>query len=493
MDGILLGFTELLTIPNLSMLLFGVVIGLVVGTLPGLNDNITIAVLIPVTFGMDPQQGLLLLVGVYCAACFGGSFPAILLRIPGTASAVVTTFDGYPMAQKGLAGQALGISTVSSVIGGLISGLALLTLAPILAEQALRFGPAEYFSLIILGFCTVFGMAYGNIVKTILAVFIGLFISMIGMSPQTGQARFTFDNMHLIDGIPLVTLMIGLFGIAAVFEMITEPAVQIERGQLQKVGRILPDKKLFKRILPTTLISGVTGTLVGILPGAGMIMAIFLAYDQTVRRLKHKVKNFGQGAPEGVAAPEAANNAVVASSMIPLMSLGIPGNSVSALFIGALMIHGLQPGPALFRDAPEISYLLIAAFLFAYVYIFPLGLLTAKFLTSTILRLPKEYLGAGIVVLCFTGAFAFKNSLFDFWVIIAFGLIGFICNKLRVSFSALILAIVLGQLLEKSYHQSMVLSGGSLRIFIDKPISLTLLIVSLLFILWPLLSLRRRA
>lgn len=493
MDGILLGFSELLSVPNLSMLLFGVVIGLVVGTLPGLNDNITIAVLIPVTFGMDPQQGLLLLVGVYCSACFGGSFPAILLRIPGTASAVVTTFDGYPMAQKGQAGRALGISTVSSVIGGVISGLALLALAPMLAEQALKFGPAEYFSLIILGFCTVFGMAYGNIVKTILAVFIGLFISMIGMSPQTGQARFTFDNMHLIDGIPLVTLMIGLFGIAAVFDMIVEPATHIERKQLQKVGRILPDRKLFRRILPTALISGVTGTVVGILPGAGMIMAIFLAYDQTVRRLKNKVKNFGQGAPEGVAAPEAANNAVVASSMIPLMSLGIPGNSVSALFVGALMIHGLQPGPALFRDAPEISYLLIAAFLFAYVYIFPLGLITAKFLTSTILRLPKEYLGAGIVVLCFTGAFAFKNSLFDFWIVIVFGLIGFICNKLRISFSALILAIVLGQLLEKSYHQSMVLSQGSLKIFVDKPISLTLMVVSLLFVLWPLLSLRKRA
>lgn len=488
MEGFLIGLNELINISNLLFLLAGVVIGLIVGTLPGMNDNITIAVLIPVTFGMEPQHGLLLLVGIYCATCFGGSFPAILLNIPGTASSVVTTFDGYPMAKKGLAGQALGISTVSSIIGGVISGIALLAFAPILAEQALKFGPAEYFSLILLGFCTVIGMATGNVIKSMIAVLLGLFISTIGMSPQTGQARFTFGNPYLLDGIPLVTLMIGLFGVAAVFEMIFDKAVKQPIGEKVKVGRILPDFKLFKRILPTALISGTTGTIVGILPGAGMIMAIYLAYDQTVRRLKHKVKNFGQGAPEGVAAPEAANNAVVASSMIPLISLGIPGNSVSALFIGALMIHGLQPGPALFVDSPEISYLLIVSFLAAYVFIFPLGILMAKFLTTTIVKIPKDVLGATVIVLCFTGAFAFKNSVFDFWIIIIFGVIGFICNRLNIPFSALILAVVLGKLLEKSYHQSMVLSSGSMSIFFQKPISLTLLIASFIFIVWPLIS-----
>ncbi|WP_342536790.1 tripartite tricarboxylate transporter permease [Sporosarcina sp. FSL K6-3508] len=487
MEGIIIGINELMNISTLLFLVGGVMIGLVVGTLPGMNDNITIAVLIPITFGMEPQHGLSLLVGIYCATCFGGSFPAILLNIPGTASSVVTTFDGYPMAKKGLAGQALGISTVSSVIGGVISGFTLLLFAPVLAQQALKFGPTEYFSLIILGFCTVIGMATGNVVKSMIAVIIGLFISTIGMSPQTGEGRFTFGNANLLDGIPLVTLMIGLFGVTAVFEMIFEAVTKKTDGNM-KVGRILPDKKLFKRILPTTLISGTMGTAVGILPGAGMIMAIYLAYDSTVRRLKNKVKNFGKGAPEGVAAPEAANNAVVASSMIPLISLGIPGNSVSALFIGALMIHGLQPGPALFKEAPEISYLLLVAFLAAYIFIFPLGLLMAKFLTSTIMKVPKDLLGATVVVLCFTGAFAFKNSLFDFWIIIVFGVIGFIFNRLNIPFSALILAVVLGKLLEKSYHQSMVLSNGSYSIFFEKPISLTLLIVSFLFIAWPVIT-----
>lgn len=488
MEGLLIGINELMTFSNILFLLLGVMIGLVVGTLPGMNDNITIAVLIPLTFGMDPQHAILLLVGIYCATCFGGSFPAILLNIPGTASSVVTTFDGYPMAKQGKGGQALGISTVSSVIGGIISGIALILLAPVLAEQALKFGPVEYFSLIILGFCTVIGMATGNVIRSIIAILLGLFIAIIGMSPQTGQSRFTFGSANLLDGIPLVTLMIGLFGIAAVLEMIFESDYKPSDNKKVKVGRILPDFKLFKRILPTTLISGTIGTAVGTLPGAGMIMAIYLAYDQTVRRLKHKVKNFGQGAPEGVAAPEAANNAVVASSMIPLISLGIPGNSVSALFIGALMIHGLQPGPSLFQKAPEISYLLIIAFLAAYFLIFPLGILMAKTLTSVILRVPKNLLGATVIVLCFMGAFAFKNSTFDFTIIIIFGVLGFLLNKLKIPFSALILAVVLGALLEKSYLQSMVLSDNSHTIFLQKPISLTLLIVSFIFIVWPLIS-----
>lgn len=488
MEGLLIGLNELMSLSNLFFLLIGVIIGLIVGTLPGMNDNITIAVLIPLTFGMDPQHAILLLVGIYCATCFGGSFPAILLNIPGTASSVVTTFDGYPMAKQGKGGQALGISTVSSVIGGIISGVALILLAPILAVQALKFGPVEYFALIILGFCTVIGMAAGNIVRNIIAILLGLFIAIIGMSPQTGQARFTFGSANLLDGIPLVTLMIGLFGVAAVLEMIFESDYKLDKDKKVKVGRILPDYKLFKRILPTTLISGSIGTAVGTLPGAGMIMAIYLAYDQTVRRLKHKVKNFGKGAPEGIAAPEAANNAVVASSMIPLISLGIPGNSVSALFIGALMIHGLQPGPALFQKAPEISYLLIIAFLAAYFFIFPLGIVMAKTLTSVILRVPKNLLGATVIVLCFMGAFAFKNSLFDFTVIIFFGVLGFLLNKLKIPFSALILAVVLGALLEKSYLQSMVLSDNSHAIFFQKPISLVLLIVSFTFIIWPIIS-----
>lgn len=490
MDGFLIGLQELAQLSSILFLLLGVIIGLIVGTLPGMNDNITIAVLIPVTFGMDPQQAIMLLVGIYCATCFGGSFPAILLKIPGTASSVVTTIDGYPMSKKGLASQALGISTVSSTIGGIISGIVLITLSPFLAAQALKFGPPEYFSLIILGLCTVIGMARGNVIKSMIAVLVGLFIATIGMSPQTGFARFTFQQADLLDGLPLVPLMIGLFGVTAVLELFEVPKVKDVENKTEKVkiGKILPDKKMFKRLTPTILYSGGLGTIIGILPGAGMIMAVYMAYDHTVRRLKKKVKNFGDGAPEGVAAPEAANNAVVASSMVPLISLGVPGNSVSALFIGALMIHGLQPGPSLFNNNPEVAYLLIIGFLAAYVFIFPLGLLMAKFLTATILKVPNELLAASIVILCFTGAFAFKNSLFDLWIIIAFGIIGYLFNKFNIPFSALILPVVLGALLESSYQQSMVLSNDSISIFFTQPISLGLLIAAILFVFYPVFS-----
>lgn len=490
MDGFLIGLQELAQLSSLLFLLAGIIIGLIVGTLPGMNDNITIAVLIPVTFGMDPQHALMLLVGIYCATCFGGSFPAILLKIPGTASAVVTTIDGYQMTRKGLGGLALGISTVSSTIGGIISGIVLITLSPFLAVQALKFGPPEYFSLVILGLCTVVGMAKGNIIKSMIAILVGLFIATIGMSPQTGFARFTFQSADLLDGIPLVPLMIGLFGVAAVFELFEVPKMKTVIKETEKVnsGRILPDKKMFRRLLPTILYSGGLGTVVGILPGAGMIMAIYMAYDHTTRKLKNKVKNFGHGAPEGVAAPEAANNAVVSSSMVPLVSLGVPGNSVSALFIGALMIHGLQPGPSLFKNNPEVAYLLIIGFLAAYVFIFPLGILMAKFLTVSILRIPKELLAASIIILCFTGAYAFKNSLFDLWIIIVFGMIGYLFNKFKIPFSALILAVVLGTLLESSYQQSMVLSNNSLTIFFTQPISLGLLIASFIFVFYPIIS-----
>ncbi|WP_408011267.1 tripartite tricarboxylate transporter permease [Pseudalkalibacillus sp. A8] len=489
MEALTIGMSEIFTFGNLFALFAGVAIGLVVGTLPGLNDNITIAILIPITFGMDPQIGMMLLVGIYCATCFGGSFPAILLKIPGTASSIVTTFDGYEMAKRGEPGKALGISTVASTIGGLISGIILITLAPVLAAQALKFGPVEYTALTLLGLSTVVGMAKGNVIKSSIAVILGLLIAVIGMSPQTGTVRFTFGSYNLLDGIPLIPLLIGLFGVTSVFEILEKHVKENgEKRLLPKVTRILPDRKLFKRIFPTTAFSGLFGSVIGVLPGAGMIMAVYMAYDQTSRHYKDKRGKFGTGVPEGIAAPEAANNAVVASSMVPLVSLGIPGNSVSALFIGALMIHGLQPGPSLFSEHPQIAYLLLGGFLVAYIFIFPLGIVMARFLTGTILKLPQPVLAAMISCLCFTGVFAYRNNTFDIWIAIAFGVIGYILNKINIPISALVLAVVLGALIEKSFQQSMVLSDGSWMIFITQPISLVLLIVSAIFILLPLIG-----
>lgn len=475
-------------------LLGGVAIGLIVGSIPGLNDSITLAVLIPVTFSMHPDYAFPLLVGIYCAACYGGSIPAILLRIPGTASSVVTAMDGHVMAQKGQAGQALGISTYSSVFGGITSSIILLFFAPILASYALKFGPPEYFALALMGLSTVAGMSGGNVIKSLIVCLIGLLISTVGISPLTGYPRFTFDSPNLFDGIPFIPMLIGLFGVTSVLELaetICDQRLRRKAGEnvevtIPRIGRIMLRWPMIKRLLPTWLVSSGIGNVIGIIPGAGMLMAIYMAYDQAART--HKDKEFGTGIPEGVAAPEAANNSVVASSMVPLLSLGVPGNSTSALFLGALLIQGLRPGPSLFRDTPDIAYLIVVCFLIANILMAPLGILLGRTLSQLIFKLPREILGAAISILCLTGAFAVGNNIFNIWVAIAFGVIGYIFNKCRLPHSPLILAVVLGAMMERGLFQSLTLSHGSLMIFVTRPISLVLLIGAAFFIATPLIK-----
>ncbi|QJT08747.1 tripartite tricarboxylate transporter permease [Oceanidesulfovibrio marinus] len=494
MEHIIASFVHLANPTVFLFLLAGVAVGLTVGSIPGLNDSITLAVLIPVTFSMHPDYAFPLLVGIYCAACYGGSIPAILLRIPGTASSVVTALDGYAMAQKGEAGQALGISTTSSVFGGITSSIILLFFAPILASYALRFGPPEYFALALMGLSTVAGMSGGNMVKSLIVCLIGLLISTVGISPLTGYPRFTFDSPNLYDGIPFIPMLIGLFGVTSVLELaesICEQRLRSRAGEdveikIPRIGRVLPKWSMVKRLLPTWMISSGIGNVIGIIPGAGMLMAIYMAYDQTARR--HKDKDFGSGVPEGVAAPEAANNAVVASSMVPLLSLGVPGNSTSALFLGALLIQGLRPGPALFRDTPDIAYLIVVSFLVANIVMAPMGIFLGRTLSRLIFKLPREVLGAVISVLCLTGAFAVGNSVFNIWVAIGFGVLGYVFNKCDLPHSPLILAVVLGAMMERGLFQSLTLSHGSLSIFVTRPISLVLLIGALFFVATPLIK-----
>jgi len=487
MENILLGLTQVFIPMNLIVLIGGVIIGLIVGALPGLNDSITLAVLIPVTFGMDAKMAMCLLIGVYVSACYGGSIPSILLKIPGTASSVVTAFDGEPMTRQGKAGLALSISTFSSVFGGVFSSLVLLLFSPFLAKQALRFGPPEYLMLAIMGMSTIIGMAENTILKNVLIMAFGLFISCIGLTPQTGYPRLTFGVPYLLEGIPLVPMLIGLFGVTSILELAESlGGVKNITEQIQKVRVGMLDKAMCKRLLPTWLQSSVIGSIIGVIPGAGMIMAIYVAYDQARRR--NPDKKFGTGVPEGVAAPEAANNAVVASSMVPLLSLGVPGNSTSALFLGALMIQGLRPGPALYRDYPDVAYLLVVGFLVANIFMLPLGLAFCNFLAGKILLLKRELLSGLVLLLCVTGAFAVNNSIYNIWIIIAFGFIGYFMNKYKLPQSPLILAVVLGSMMEKNYLQSMVLSGGSWGIFFTRPISLVLLIISALFISLPLIK-----
>ncbi len=487
MENIMLGFSQVLMPANLLALTLGVLAGVVVGSLPGLNDSIALAVLIPVTFGMDAKVAMCLLVGIYVSACYGGSIPAVLLKIPGTASSVVTAIDGHEMTKKGQAGLALSISTTSSVVGGIISSVVLLFFSPFLAEQALKFGPPEYFMLAVMGLCTVIGMAEGQILKNIMVMSFGLLLSCIGFSPQTGFQRMTFGNPYLLEGIPLVPMLIGLFGAASVLELAaSKEKITNITGNIKQVRVQLLDKEMRRRLLPTWAHSGVIGTLIGIIPGAGMLMAIYLAYDQAKRR--NRSLDFGTGVPEGIAAAETANNAVVASSMVPLLALGVPGNSTSALFLGALTIQGLRPGPSLYTDFPDVAYLLVTAFLAANLLMLPIGIGFCNFLAGKILRLRREVLSGAVLILCVSGAFAVSNSIFNIWIVIIFGIIGFFMNKFHLPQSPLILAVVLGSMMEKNFLQSMVLSDSSWSIFVTRPISLVLVLLSAGFVLSPVIK-----
>ncbi|MDR1829042.1 MAG: tripartite tricarboxylate transporter permease [Methylobacteriaceae bacterium] len=489
MDIIYSSFATVLTPDVFFVLALGVLLGLVVGAIPGLNDTITLAVLVPVTFSMSPHYAFALLVGVYCSACYGGSIPAILLKIPGTASSVVTTMDGNAMARKGEGGLALGISTISSVSGGLFSAVVLMFFAPALAGYALRFGPPEYCALAVLGLSTVAGMSGKKVLKNLIVCVLGLLISTIGMSPQTGFPRYTMGVMLLYEGVPLVPMLIGLFGVSSVLHMLERLGNEREQGvpeQLPVVGKTLPSRALLISLAPVILLGSVVGTVIGIIPGAGMIMAIYLAYDLT--RTRYRSLPFGTGVPHGVAAPESANNAVVSGSMVPLLALGVPGNSTSALFLGALMIQGLRPGPALFKENPETAFFIIVAFFVANLIMGPMGLCLGRMLAKVIFRISTLLLSGCIVLLCCTGAFSVGLDPVYIWVALIFGVIGFIMDKTGLPQAPLVLAMVLGPMMETGFEQSLVLSKGSFLIFFQRPISCAMLIVSALFCLIPVFT-----
>ncbi|SHN57653.1 tripartite tricarboxylate transporter permease [Desulfovibrio litoralis] len=487
MEQIFLALGSIFSPDVLLVLSLGVLLGLIVGAIPGLNDTITLAVLVPVTFSMNPLYAFALLVGVYCAACYGGSIPAILLKIPGTASSVVTTIDGYAMANKGEAGLALGISTISSVAGGVISAIVLVFFAPTLAKYALHFGPPEYFALAVLGLSTVAGMSGKHLLKNLIVCVIGLLISTIGMSPQTGFPRFTMDFLLLYDGIPLVPMLIGLFGISSVLHMVERMSAEATEAKHVlpiTIGKTLPSLKMLLALTPTILLGSAIGTIIGIIPGAGMLMAIYLAYDLT--RIRYSKLEFGKGEPHGVAAPESANNAVVAGSMVPLLALGIPGNSTSALFLGALMIQGLRPGPALFTEHPDVAYFIVVAFLIANLLMLPMGLAFGRIIAKIIFKISHVLLSGTIILLCITGAYAVGLDPSYIWVAVIFGALGYIMDKTHLPQAPLVLAMVLGPVMEIGFEQSLVKSKGSMMIFFQSSISLAMLGIAALFMLAPL-------
>ncbi|WP_302296167.1 tripartite tricarboxylate transporter permease [Parasutterella excrementihominis] len=442
----------------LGMVLLGTILGIVVGSLPGLTSTMGVALLVPFTFSMSPAMGLALLGAIYASSSYAGSISAILLNIPGTPSNCCTLLDGYPMTQKGQASRALALSTIGSAVGGILSVFALLFLAPPLARLALEFGSQEYFIMALFGVAIIAALSEKNIVKGMITGIFGLLLSIVGMHPITGEARFTFDLPELFNGLSLVTALIGLYSLPEVVSMLRDEkdAVKVESsvscsGIIRAMREILKYKML-------TLRASIIGIIIGIVPGAGQSIASFIAYDDAKKSAKDP-SHFGTGCPEGVLASEVSNNAVVGGSLVPAFTLGIPGNAVSAVLISGLMIHGLQPGPTLFQENAETVYSFIFSLLIANVAFIPIGILCAKYCVK-LLAMPKPILASLVLALAVIGSYAVNGSIVEVWVMIGFGALGCAMKHFNLPREPLVLGLVLGTMAESELARALALVQG---------------------------------
>jgi len=479
------GFAVALTPWNLAYAFLGAFIGTAVGVLPGLGPPATIALLLPVTYGMDSVSAVIMLAGIFYGAQYGGSTTSILLNIPGEASSVVTCMDGYQMARQGRAGRALGISAMGSFIGATISIALMSMVSPVLAGLALKFGPAEYSSLVLVGLLMSVYLGGESVLKGILMLMFGLVLAVVGLDPVHGAPRFTFGITRMLDGIDFVVAAMGLFGIAEVLTNLEAPEVRdVYKASIKGV---LPNLAEWKRCWLPILRGSCLGFFVGVLPGGGATISSFVAYALEKRVSKHP-EEFGKGAIEGVASPESANNAASQSSFIPLLTLGIPGNASIAMIFMALMIHGILPGPTLLVDHPNLFWGVIASMYVGNLMLLALNLPLIGFWIR-LLRVPYPYLAVVIVIICIVGAYSIKDSAFDVGMMTVFGLLGYFLRKGGFPAAPLVLAMILGTILERNVHQAMMVSGGDPIIFIEKPISAMLLSVGVLIVLIPLFKL----
>ena len=485
LGNLLLGFSVALTPINLFWCLAGVILGTTVGVLPGLGPAATIAMLLPLTLKMDHTTAIIALAGIFYGARYGGSTTSILLNIPGESSSVVTCLDGYQLARQGRAGAALGISAIASFIAGTIGVLGLMLVAPPLARFALRFAPPEYFALMVLGLAMVVFLAGESMVKALLAMLVGLWISTIGTDLFTAESRFTFGQMKLLGGVDFIAATVGIFALGEVLVNL-ESRGGAEIFKLAKgLKNLLPTFRDLKDCRFAFLNGSIVGFLVGALPGAGATVASFLSYGLEKAFSRHPQK-FGTGVIEGVAAPEAANNADAGGALVPLLTLGIPGGNTTAILLGGLILWGYKPGPLLIQEHPELFWGLVASMYIGNVLLLVLNLPLVP-LFAQILRLPYYVLYPLIVGISIVGVYSVNNSLFDVWVMGLFGLLGYLMRKLNFPAAALILGMVLGDALERALRQSLMMSQGELSILIARPISGTLLFLAALILCLPAL------
>jgi putative tricarboxylic transport membrane protein len=471
------GFGVAFQLPNLLACFFGVFIGTLVGVLPGIGPVGAMSLLLPITFGISPVTGIIMLAGIYYGAMYGGSTTSILVNIPGEAASVVTCLDGHQMAIKGRAGPALGIAAFGSFIAGTLGIIGLMVLSNALAGVAVLFGPADYFSLMCLGMSLITYLTQGSVLRGLAMAGLGLFLSLIGQDVITGQARFTFGLMGLVDGVGLVPLAMGLFGISEVF-LNLEKLHEKQEVLKTRFKNLFPTKNDWRRSAAPIGRGTLIGFFLGILPGGSGVIASFLSYAVEKRFSKHP-EEFGKGAIEGVAGPEAANNAASSSGFVPLFSLGIPANVIMALLLGALMIHGLKPGPLLITEHPEIFWGTVASMYAGNVMLLFLNLPLIG-IWVRVLQVPYKALFPLILLFCFIGAYSVSAYLFDLYVMLIFGVLGYVLRKLSYEPAPLILAYVLGPMLEQNLRQALILSDGNLSVFLTRPLSAASLALSLL-------------
>ena len=476
---------DLLTGNTMWLMLVGVVAGIVIGALPGLTATMGVALLVPFTFWLPTLPALMVLLGVYVGAMYGGALPAVLIRTPGTPAAAATSLDGYPLAQTGRAGLAIGISCITGVVGGVFSTLVLMFAAPQVARFALQFGPAEYFALAVFGLSVIASLSERHLLKGALMGVCGLLLATIGMDPITAVPRFTFGSTPLLEGLALVPVLVGVFAMGEVLYQTTLP--EPDRSLFREIGRVLPSRTEYHRVTVPTVLASITGTFIGALPGVGGDVASFVAYDQAKKVSRHK-EEFGKGSIEGLAAAECANNSVTGGAMIPMLTLGIPGDAVTAVILGALLMHGVRPGPELFEKQTHLLFAIFLGLLVANLLVLPVGLAGARLFAQTV-RAPRRYLFPLIVVLCVVGSYAINNSIFDVGVMAFFGLVGWVLRVARFPVAPLVLGLILGRMTEENLRRALILSGGSCMVFVQRPIALSLLVLAVLSVL---LSLRQR-
>ncbi|OLO12386.1 hypothetical protein BTW10_02625 [Chromohalobacter japonicus] len=487
------GIELILNFQTLSLITIGTLLGILTGCLPGLTATMGVSILVPITYNLSPSAGILMLVGIYLGGVYGGSISATLLNIPGTPSAIMTALDAYPLAQKGKAGYALSISTISSAVGGLLSVFVLVLIAPAIADIALEFTSYEMFAIALFGLSIIAAIAPGSMVKALMAGSIGLIISTVGADPITAEPRFIFGNMYLYGGIQFIAAMVGLYGVTEII-LNCENSFKRTTSQDAEVMKLkhktyLPSWLDIKRIYPNICRSSFIGVIIGAIPGAGGTIASIVAYGAQ-KKITNSPEDMGNGSIEGIAASESSNNACTGGAMITLLSLGIPGDAVTAILIGAFMIHGLQPGPLLFQNNIDLVSAIFLGMVVVNVLLLFIGLYGARYFAK-LLSVPGEILNATIIAFCFVGSFAIQNSFFDIKIMLAFSALGYLMVKAGMPRAPIVLALILGPLMESNLRRAISLHqndiGAFLYGFLEHPIAAAVLALTVLTFSLPLL------